>query len=134
MLEISDSVAGNTIAAPRPMKQRATISWAGRCGQAAGDARQAEDADPRERRALATDAVGLRLPLTEQQGREHEVVRVDNPLQLAVGGVQFAHQRRQRDVDDRRVEVDHEGRHQKCRQERGTSRAIDVLINSQDKK
>jgi hypothetical protein len=27
MLEISDSVAGNTIAAPRPMKQRATISW-----------------------------------------------------------------------------------------------------------
>ncbi len=27
MFEISDSVAGNTIAAPRPMKQRATISW-----------------------------------------------------------------------------------------------------------
>ena len=28
MFEISDSVAGKTIAAPRPMKQRATISWA----------------------------------------------------------------------------------------------------------
>ena len=53
-----------------------------------------------------------RLPGCEQQRREHEVVGVDDPLQLAVRRVQFAHERRQRDVDDRRVEVDREGRQQ----------------------
>ena len=44
----------------------------------------------------------------EQQAREHERVRVDHPLELAVAGVEVANERRDRDVEDRVVEHDHE--------------------------
>jgi hypothetical protein len=44
----------------------------------------------------------------QQQSSEHECVRVDDPLELAVAGAEIAHERRERDVQDRVVETDHE--------------------------
>jgi hypothetical protein len=53
----------------------------------------------------------------EHQRREHQAVCVDDPLQLTGRGVQLAHQRRQRDVHDRRIEVDRERREQQRNQD-----------------
>ena len=93
------------------MKQRARISCPGVVVSPPATLASAEHAEAGEQHALATEAV-REAAGGEQQGGEHEVVGVDDPLQLAVGRVQLTHQRRQRDVDDRRVEVDREGREQ----------------------
>src|SRR5262249_52965145 len=55
----------------------------------------------------------------EDQGREHKVVGVDDPLELGGGRVQLADEGRERDVDDRRVEVDRERRQQQGREDDG---------------
>ena len=107
-LEISESVEGNTIAAPRPMKHRAAISCPEFAARPADGAREPEQAEAGEQHPLAPDTV-RQAPRREQERREDEVVGVDDPLQLAVRRVEFPHERRQRDVDDRRVEVDREG-------------------------
>jgi hypothetical protein len=82
---------------------------AGAVAQAAREARGAEDEQPDEQHALAADPVA-EVPRGEHEGREHQVVGVDDPLELHRRGVKLAHQGRQRDVHDRRVEVDRERR------------------------
>jgi hypothetical protein len=47
----------------------------------------------------------------QDQGGEHQAVGVDHPLQVGGGGVQLAHQARQRHVDDGGVQADHKRRH-----------------------
>ena len=55
---------------------------------------------------LAAEPVAER-PRRQQQAGEHERVAVDHPLELAVGGVEVAHERGQRHVEDGVVEGDH---------------------------
>ena len=132
-LEISESVAGNTIAAPRPMKQRGGDQLPGARGEAAGEAGEPEHGEAGEQHPLAPDAVG-EAARGEQQRGEDEVVGVDDPLQLAVGGVQLAHERGQRDVDDRRVEVDREGGEQQRGEDQRRGCSWDDVIKQSDKK
>jgi hypothetical protein len=104
-----------------------------RARQAARRAAQAEDRETREQHALAAEAVREAAGGQQQRG-EHEVVRIDDPLQLAVGCMQLAHQRGQRDVDDRRVEVDREGGEQERRQDQWAVAHWDVLLKHHNKK
>ena len=67
----------------------------------------AEHEQPGEQHAPASVAVAER-PGEQQQPGERERVRVDHPLELAEVRVELAHQRRQRDVDDRVVDDDGE--------------------------
>ena len=85
-------------------------------GQAAANGREAEHGETREQHALAADAVA-RAAHRQQQGREDEAVGVHDPLELARGRVQLAHERGERHVDDRRVQVDREGGEEQRRQD-----------------
>ena len=104
---------------------------------ARGEARppgwRAEQRQPGEQGALAPDAVGQAAGGEQERG-EHEVVGVDDPLQLAVGRVQFAHQRGQRHVDDRGVEVDREGGQEQGCENQGAAVHQGELIDPLDKK
>jgi hypothetical protein len=93
------------------MKHRAAISWLGVVGQAADDARGAEDRQTGQEEPFAAEQV-RQAAGGQDQRREHEAVGVDHPLQLAGRGMQLAHQARQRDVDDRDVEINRERREQ----------------------
>jgi hypothetical protein len=100
----NDWVAGKISAAP-PITARAAISAPGRFPTPPAELDEESD----EQHALAADPVA-EVPGGEHERREHHVVGVDDPLELHRRGVKLAHQRRQRDVHDRRVEVDHVGR------------------------
>ena len=82
-LVMIDSVAGMMNAPPMPMNARVAMSWSDVFANA--DAQRAEAEHRRARTAArraaeaVTEAAG-----GEQQAREHERVRVDHPLQLAV--------------------------------------------------
>ena len=86
---------------------------AGGVGEASGDAGDSEHAQAGEQKSLAAEAVA-EAAAGQQQRREHQAVGVDDPLQLRVRRMQLANQRRERDVDDRDVEVDHK----RCQQQR----------------
>ena len=106
----SESVAGMMNAAPAPMTARRgdqRVDAAGVRGRRRGGA---EHRQPGEQRAPAPVAVAERAGQQQQPG-EHERVRVDDPLQLADVRVEVAHERRQRDVDDRVVDDDREQAH-----------------------
>ncbi len=108
---ISDSVEGNTIAAPTPITARAAISAAGLSVSPPARLARPNTARPASSIPLRPNRSD-RLPHGQHRSREQQVERVDDPLELRVGGVKLANERRQRDVDDRRVEVDHERRQQ----------------------
>ena len=103
----SDSVAGMMNAAPAPITARAVTSWPTPPANAAPAERDSEDGEAEQQRAPAPEAVAERAR-EQQQAGEHERVGVDDPLQLADVGVEVAHERRERDVDDRVVDHDHE--------------------------
>ena len=86
--------------------------------QPAHQARQPEDHETREQHPLAPEPVGQAAG-SEDRCRKEQVERIHDPLELRIGCVQFAHQRRQRDVDDRGVEGDHERRQQQREQDQG---------------
>jgi hypothetical protein len=73
----------------------------------AGEAREAKHRQTDEEHALASDAVAEVARGKHERG-EHQVVGVDDPLQLRGRGPELSHDRGQGDVDDRRVEVDGE--------------------------
>ena len=87
------------------IERRVAMSWPG--------GRQRRRNEPTRTRQSPTcsappaEAVA-QAPGGEQQAREDQRVRVDHPLQLAVGRVELARERRDRDVEDRVVEHDHE--------------------------
>ena len=73
-------------------------------GRAGAEHQQAEGQRPAAAEAVAERAGG------EQQAGEDEHVGVDDPLQRGGGGGEIALERRQRDVEDRVVEADHDQR------------------------
>jgi hypothetical protein len=80
----------------------ADVAGVGRAGR-----RDREDGEAAEQHPPAAEPVAERAG-QQQQPREHERVRVDDPLQLADVRVQVERERRQRDVDDRVVDHDDE--------------------------
>ena len=73
-LEISDSVVGNTIAAPRPMKHRAAISSSGLAARPPAALDSAEHAAGRRAASPLRPTRSQRLPAASSERREHEVV------------------------------------------------------------
>ena len=107
-----DSVDGMMNAPPMPMSERAAISMLAGVGERRQRRADAEDGEPAGQRPVAAEAVA-EAARGEQQAGEHDDVRVDDPLQLAGRRAQAAlvgavRQRRQRDVQDRVVERDHD--------------------------
>ena len=82
---------------------------AGSMHERAGKRTRSEDAEPREQHPLAADAVA-EAPGSKDKRREHQAVRVDDPLQIGRRRAELAHERRQRDVHDRHVDVDDQRR------------------------
>ena len=64
-----------------------------------------EDDQAENEAAPSTQAI-TRVAGDQQETREHDRVRVDDPLQLTRRGLELTHQGRQRDVDDRSVDAD----------------------------
>ena len=103
----SESAAGESSAAPRPWTARAAISVPSLCGEPAGKRGDPEQDETDDEQPATTEQVG-QAAAEQQEAAEHEHVRVDDPRQVVLGEVQISADRRQRDVDDRRVEDDDE--------------------------
>ena len=88
-LVMIDSVAGMMNAPPMPMNARVAMSWSADARERRRERAEAEDHEPDLQRAAATEPVAQAAGGEEQAG-EHERVRVDHPLQLAVRGVEVA--------------------------------------------
>jgi hypothetical protein len=93
------------------MTARAAISSVGARTEAAGNRCRREYGEPGQQHALAAEPV-TQVPRREDEGREDEVVCIDDPLELGCRGVQLPYERGQRDIHDRGVDVDREGRQQ----------------------
>jgi len=72
-------------------------------GQPGGQRRQAEHGKPGDQHAPAAEQVA-EAPPEQEKAPEGEDVAAGHPLQVLLGEVQAALDRRQRDVDDRRVD------------------------------
>ena len=107
MLVSSDRVAGMINAAPMPIEARVKISSVAPLARPDRIEPDAEDDQADHQRALAAEAVADAAH-GEQQAGEDERVAVDDPLQLAGGGVEVAQQVGDGDVEDRVVERDHQ--------------------------
>ena len=83
---------------------------AGRGRGAAQERADREEPEPDREDALAPDPVGDGAA-QDQQRRQHDRVRVDDPLELRQRRIQVAVDRRQRDVDDRVVQRDQQDAH-----------------------
>ena len=106
-LVMIDSVAGMMNAPPMPMNARVAMSWSDGRRERRRERAEPEHDQAELQRAAPAEPVA-EAAAGEQQAREHERVRVDHPLQLAVRGVEVAHDRRDGDVEDRVVEDDHQ--------------------------
>ena len=109
VLVMIDSVAGMMNAPPMPMNARVTINWFGVLTSALASEPTPKIVKPELQRTAPPEAV-TQAARGEQQAREHERVRVDHPLELAVAGVEVAHERRDGDVQDRVVDDDDQQR------------------------
>ena len=78
---------------------------AGRSRERRRERAAAEDHEPDEQRRLAAVTVAG-AARDQEEAREDERVRVDDPLELARRRAELAHEARQRDVDDRPVDAD----------------------------
>ena len=107
---ISASEVANIIAPPMPCKPRARFSNSGVVGEAAEQRGDGEDAEADHEHPPPPEQVGERAGRQQQRG-ERQRVGVDDPLQVGEAGVQVALDVGQRDVHDRDVEQQHEGRH-----------------------
>ena len=100
-----DNVDGIISAAPMPMLARAAISTLTEPEKAAHAEPPAKATRP-ARNVRLRPTRSARLPATSSSPRENKRVGIDDPLQLARGGVQIPHQRGQRDVEDGVVQID----------------------------
>ena len=123
-----DSVAGMISAAPMPMTARAPMSASDATGERRRGRRPAEHDEADGQRALAAEPVTEAAGGEEQAG-EHERVRVDHPLQVADARAEVADERRQRHVDDRVVDHDHQQAHAEDR-ERGPAPAVHRVVDA----
>ena len=104
-----ESVDGMMNAPPMPIRPRIAISSPAEPASAEPSRTETEDEQAERERALAAEAVAERAG-GQQHAGEDEHVDVDDPLQLRRRSVEVALDRRQRDVEDRVVEADHEQR------------------------
>ena len=105
--EISERVVGEDHRGAETHEAAGDDQLAGGVGEAAGDAGGSEHDQAGEQESLAAEAVAEAAG-GQQQRREHQVVGVDDPLQLRVRRMQLANKRRERDVDDGRVQHHHQ--------------------------
>ena len=110
-----DSAAGESSAAPRPCTARAAISWPLGLREAAGQRGEREQDEAGDEQPAAAEQVG-HAAAQQQEAAEGERVGVDDPREVVLGELEVAADRRQRDVDDRRVEHDDELRQREQRQ------------------
>src|SRR5262249_18122854 len=87
-------------------------------GEPAGQAGGADHGQPGQQHSLAAEPVGQGGEGEQQRGGD-EVGGRDHPLQVGGGGVQLAHQRRQRHVHHGGVQVDQERREQQRGEDHG---------------
>ena len=80
---------------------------AGALGEAVEQARDGEQDRAGDEDPLAPDDV-RRAAAEQQEAAEEQRVAVDHPLEVGLAEVEVLLDRRQRDVDDRRVQDDHE--------------------------
>src|SRR5215217_8738979 len=109
--EISDSVEGNTIAAPTPITERAAIS-----APALSVSPPARLARPKTDRPASSIPLrpnrSERLPMASIDPANSKLNASTTHCSCELDAMQLANERRQRDVDDRRVEIDHNRRQQ----------------------
>ena len=108
--EMIASETANIPAPPIPCAPRAMISQSGDVRRAAERRGDREERDRDEKDALAAEQVAERAGV-EHRRREGERVGVHDPLQVGEGGVELLFDVRQRDVDYRDVEEQHEHCH-----------------------
>ena len=108
--EMIASETANIPAPPIPCAPRARISQSGDCAAPQSAEASGEERDRHEEDPLAAEQVAERARV-EHRRREGERVGVHDPLQVGEGGVQLLVDIRQRDVDYRDVEEQHEDRH-----------------------
>ena len=111
-LVMIDRVAGMMNAPPMPMSERVKISMVAESADRGHERADAEDGEADREEAVPAEPVA-EASGGEQQTGEDEGVGVDDPLELAGGRAEAAFarrvgQRRQRDVEDRVVEDDHD--------------------------
>ena len=120
-LEISDSVEGNTIAEPTPITARAAISWPGLAVRPPATLARPKTASPARSMPLRPNR-SERLPAARTDPAKSRLYASTTHCSWRVGRVQLAHEGRQRDVDDRRVDVDGE----RGQQQRGQDQRLAV--------
>ncbi len=99
------SVTGASSAPPAPWRARAPISPGAALGQTSEQAEPGEQAEPEEEHSPAPEQVGR---TAAEQAGEGKGVGVDDPLLSGRREVQANLHLRQRHVDDRDVDHDHE--------------------------
>ena len=110
-----DSAAGETIAAPRPCAARAAMQPSLRLRESARERGEREQHEADHEHPPASEQVGH--PAAQQQeAAEGQRVGVHDPREVRAREVQRPPDRRQRDVDDRGVDHDHELRHREQQQ------------------
>jgi hypothetical protein len=102
-----ESVTGATIAPPSPWKPRARISASWLWASPAGERGDREQQQPEDEHPPVAEQVGG-APAQQQEAGEDEHVGVDHPLEVDGREAQVGPDRRQRHVDHRDVEHDHE--------------------------
>ena len=102
-----DSAAGETSAAPRPCTRAGDDQPDLALGEAAGQRGEREEDEAGDEQAAAAEQVG-EAAAEQQEAAEDQGVGVDDPREVVLGEVEVLADRRQRDVDDRRVEDDDE--------------------------
>ena len=100
MLMMIDSVDGMIERGGTAHHRAASDELAHRCRRRREERADEEQCEPDLQRALATEAIAERAG-REEQAREHERVDRHDPLQLRLGRVQVAGQRRDGDVQAR---------------------------------
>ena len=105
MVMMSESATTETIAPPKPCTARADDQELLRAGQSTGGRGGGEEADADEEQPAAAVEVA-EAPAEQQEAAEGEQVGVHHPGERRVGEAEIALDRRQGDIDDRRVEDD----------------------------
>ena len=95
--------SADALQGPRPDEHR------DRSGDAAEQRRGGEDDEAEDEHALSPEAVRDRAPAEDERGKGQRV-GVDDPLQVGEACVEVPLDRRQRDLDDRDVDEQHERR------------------------
>ena len=123
-----ESVAGMMNAPPMPMNARVAMSCSDEFANADAIEPSPKIASP-SWSAPRRPKRSPRLPHVRSKPGEHERVAVDDPLQLAVGGVEVVHDRGDRDVEHRVVEHDDEQAEAQDDEDPPTPR-VGVLLDS----